>query len=112
MTDRHPEWSSMAYRGQYLGLFKLPLGDWRYLRGKGGEKRTFPTAQAAEKAAKERAFDILFPETRSTVAPTDAEVAEKLGVSEWLRSKRADIKKQTTMHRPGKRQVIVMNGRA
>jgi hypothetical protein len=111
MTDRHPSWQAITFNGQILAAYKLPGGSWRYLR-KDGEKQTFPSAAAAEKAARERALNILFPAMRSTVAPTDAEVADKLGLSDWLRSKREDVKKQQTMHRAGKRQVIVLSGRA
>lgn len=110
MTDQ-PQWQSLEFGHKIYGIYKLPgMSQWRYLRDKTGEKRTFITAREAEKAARDRALEILFPAVRGVV--TEKEAAEALGVEEWLRSRRADVKSASIVREAGRKPYKVMTGRA
>lgn len=106
-----PEWQAMEQGGLIYGIYRLPgAANWRYLREK-GEKRTFPTQEAAASAAREKVLSILFPPMRGTIAPEDAKVAESLGVEQWLRTRRQDAKAAQTIYKPGKRPLYVVKGK-
>lgn len=110
MTDQ-PQWSALEFRHKIYGIFRLPgASQWRYLRDKTGEKRTFVTKGEAERAARDRAMEILFPVMRGVV--TEKTAADALGVEEWLRSKRADAKAAYTERKAGRKPFQVVTGRA
>lgn len=107
-----PEWQALTFGHKIYAIFRLPgASQWRYLKNKDGSKRTFITEREARAAAKSKAMDILFPKTTGTIDLDDRKVAETLGVEQWLQSKRADIKAAKTLHKPGRRQVVVVRGK-
>lgn len=111
MSDQQPQWQAMSFGHKIYGIFRLPgASQWRYLKDAKGEKRTFITAREAEKAARDRAMDILFPVTRGVV--TEKTAADALGVEDWLRIKRADRKAAYTDHKAGRKPFQVLTGRA
>jgi glutathione S-transferase len=93
VTDSlQPEWKAFVFKGVIYGIYRLPgAAVWRYLKEK-GKKRVFPNEQAARNAARERALAILFPALTGTMPLNEKKVAESLGVEEWLKSKREDLK--------------------
>lgn len=110
MTDQ-PQWSSLTFGHRIYAIYRLPAGSqWRYLKDAKGEKRTFLTTREAEKAARDRALELLFPPAHGVV--TEKEAAEALGVEEWLRSRREDKKAAYVERRAGKRPLVVVQGRA
>lgn len=111
MTD---PWRTRQFGTGYSAEW-LPTGqaNWRILR-KEGQVRIFRTAREALKAAKDRFLRSLEPEIRATL-PTDPDrIAEKLKAEaeSWLKSSRQDKQSATTLRKPGRKQVIVMRGRA
>lgn len=111
MADQ-PQWQSLTFKGEIFGIFKLPgASQWRYIK-ENGVRRVFPTEKAALEAARDTALRILFPAIHSTTEPSEKKVAEALGVEEWLRSKRQDIKNAKTVYRPGNRPFTAVTGKA
>lgn len=111
MNDQ-PQWRSMTFAGKIYGIYRLPgASQWRYLKEKGARK-AFPTERDAITAARDKALSILFPQMTSSLPLDDKKVAESLGVEQWLKSRREDVKKAQTLRRPGRRAVVVVRGRA
>lgn len=100
----------IGYSGEYL-----PIGQhtWRFVKS-GGKPITFPTATQAREAAKNAYLQRLEPTIRATLPVDPERVAAKLAdeAENWLRSKREDVQAMTTMHKAGKRPVVVLPGRA
>jgi hypothetical protein len=94
----------------------LPVGQhtWRFLRTAEKKVKVFRTAREALKAAKERFLRSLEPEIRATIPVDPDRMAEKLKAEaeSWLKSSRQDKQAATTLRKPGRKQVIVMRGRA
>jgi hypothetical protein len=107
----HPQWQALQKGGRIFGIFRLPgASQWRYVR-ENGERRVFSTEHEASEAARRVALDILFPRIVSTIDKADRTVAEALGVEEWLRSRRQDVKRAQTIYRPGKRPYVMQRGK-
>jgi hypothetical protein len=102
------------FKGGYVAEF-LPLGQrtWRMVKS-GGEPIIFVTSRAARDAAENAYLARLEPTIRSTIPVSPDRLEAKLmdEAENWLQSKRADVKAQTTLHRPGRKKVIVMTGKA
>lgn len=107
-------WRARHFGAGYSAEY-LPCGEsrWRIIKAK-GEVQIFPTASAARAAAKEAWFRRLEPTIRATIPPDPDKLAAKLAdeAENWLRSKREDVKAAHTIHRPGKRALVVMRGKA
>jgi hypothetical protein len=86
---------------------------WRMLK-KGGKPIIFLTRREAEKAAAQAFLSTIDGKTRSTLPVNPERLEAKLSAEaeQWIRSSREDKQKQTTMHRAGKRQVVILSGRA
>lgn len=107
-------WRSGHFKGGYVAEF-LPVGQrtWRMVKS-GGEPVIFPTSRAAVSAAENAYIARLEPTIRATLPVNPERLEAKLTAEaeQWIRSSREDKQKQTTMHRAGKRQVIILSGRA
>lgn len=107
-------WRAKQFGSGYSAEW-LPTGQatWRILR-KGGEVHVFRTAREALRAAKERFLRYLEPEIRATLPADPDRMTQKLKAEaeSWLKSSRQDKQAATTIRKPGRRQVIVMRGRA
>lgn len=110
MTD-HPRWEAHIEGNRIFGVYLLPgASQWRYVR-EGGKAKAFPSEKAAQDAARQAALDRLFPRIVSTIDKADRKAAEALGVEEWLRSRRQDVKSARTVHRPGKPPFVMQRGK-
>lgn len=93
----------------------LPSGQrsWRILK-KNGKVHVFPNARDALRAAKAKFLSSLEPEIRATLPVDPDRVAEKLKAEaeSWLKSTREDRQAAETIRRAGRKQVVVMRGRA
>lgn len=111
MTD---PWRTRSFGSGYSAEW-LPTGQrsWRILK-KSGDVRIFPTAREALRAAKDKFMASLEPEIRATLPVDPGRIAEKLKAEaeSWLKSSRDDRHAAETIRRPGRKQVIVMRGRA
>jgi hypothetical protein len=107
-------WRSGHFKNGYVGEF-LPCGQrtWRMVKS-GGEPNIFPSRAEAISAAENAYIARLEPTIRATQPVNPERVEAKLAdeAENWLRSMREDVQKQTEMHRPGKRAVVVLAGRA
>ncbi|MGB3898168.1 MAG: hypothetical protein WA973_06405 [Mesorhizobium sp.] len=111
-------WRAKQFMGGYSAEW-LPPGQsiWRIVKS-GGEAIVFPSRSAALDAAQNTYLQRLNPTIRATVQidPEKAEArmeAKMLADAEsWLKSKREDVKRTETIHRPGRKKLIVMTGRA
>lgn len=110
-------WRAAQFGAGYAAEF-IPSGQrtWRIVR-RAGKPAVFATVGEARKAA-ERAYHAylarLEPDVRSTIPVDPERVAEKLTAEAetWLRSRREDIKAQALIRRPGRRPLLVINGRS
>lgn len=110
---------SDPWRAKHFGIGYsaewLPCGQhtFRILR-ENGKVKVFPSAREALKAAKERFLKSLEPEIRATLPADPDRMAEKMKAEaeSWLKSSRQDKQAATTIRKPGRKQVIVMRGRA
>lgn len=111
MTD---PWRAKQFGTGYSAEW-LPIGmhTWRILR-EAGKVKVFRSARDALKAAKERFLKSLEPEIRATLPADPDRMAEKMKAEAeaWLKSSRQDKQSATTIRKPGRKQVIVMRGRA
>lgn len=93
----------------------LPCGQhtFRILR-EAGKVKVFPSASEALKAAKDRFLKSLEPEIRATLPADPSRMADKLKAEaeSWLKSSRQDVQAATALRKPGRKQVVVMRGRA
>lgn len=111
-------WRAQHFGSGYSAEF-LPLGQrtWRIVKS-GGVPIVFPTTRLAREAAKNAYLQRLEPNIRATIerSPEDAQArmeAKLLDEAEnWLKSSRENVKAAETVHRPGRRRLIVMAGRA
>lgn len=112
MSDK-PRWGSKPYDGGYAGYFALPgAGTARFVR-KNGQVVVLADEREARDLAREVCLGILYPTIRHTrESEQDDPIAKALGVDDWIRSRREDIKNATTMHRAGRRPVLVMKGKS
>ena len=110
---------SDPWRAKHFGIGYsaewLPCGQhtFRILR-ENGKVKVFLTAREALKAAKERFLKSLEPEIRATLPADPDRMAEKMKAEAeaWLKSSRQDKQSATSIRKAGRRQVIVMRGRA
>ncbi|MDI1262262.1 MAG: hypothetical protein PS018_03275 [bacterium] len=107
-------WRAKHFGDGYSAEY-LPIGQrtWRIVRS-GGKPIEFPTRAAAEREAEAAYLRSMEPSIRAT-RPVDPErVAAKLAdeAENWLKSKREDRQAQTTIHKAGKRPVLVLQGKA
>ncbi|WP_144378499.1 hypothetical protein [Mesorhizobium amorphae] len=111
-------WRAQHFGSGYSAEF-LPLGQrtWRIVKS-GGVPIVFPTTRLAREAAKNAYLQRLEPSIRATIerSPEDAQArmeAKLLDEAEnWLKSSRENVRAAETVHRPGRRRLIVMAGRA
>ena len=109
--SEQPRWQALTFGHKIYGIYCLPgASQWRYLKDKVGEKRTFVTTREAEKAARDRALEILFPAAHGPI--TEKTASDALGVEEWLRVRREDKKAAYVEHKAGRRPLVVERGRA
>lgn len=99
----------LVYHAEYL-----PEGGvvWRVVRSKGKPVR-FKSPEDAVSAAQD-AYLAWVRQERAIFGTRDQTIEGKLEAEaeSWLRSKRQDVKRSRTIHRPGKRPLRVMMGKA
>lgn len=116
MTD---PWRAKQFGIGYSAEY-LPCGQasWRILRERKADgkvaPRSFPTVRDAIRAAKDAYLRSVEPEIRASLPFDPERVKSKLeaDAEQWLKSKREDVKAAHTLRKPGRKQVIVMRGRA
>lgn len=116
MSDK--PWRAKQFMGGYSAEF-IPAHQrtWRILKS-GGKPVVYATRAAANEAAMNAFLASVDGRVRTTIeidpktAEARLEAKWRDEAENWLQSKRADAKAKTTLHRPGKKKVIVMTGRA
>jgi hypothetical protein len=115
-------WRARHFDGGYSAEY-LPDGGsvWRIVKhAVDGRRRVkvFPSVRQAEIAAQRAYLDDGRGKITSTVEIPDdikeARMAEKFAAEaeSWLKSSRQDKQAATAIHKPGRKQVIVMRGRS
>ena len=114
----HP-WRAKQFSFGYAAEW-LPPGQtvWRIVKepGPDGKKRprVLPTIREALQVATDTYLRSVEPEIRATLPfdPQRAKSRLEEDAEQWLRSKREDVKAAHVLRKPGRKQVIVMKGRA
>lgn len=106
-------WRAKQFATGYSAEY-LPAGQrsWRIVKS-AGNVVVFRSMREAIAGAENAYLRLLEPTIRATLPVNPDRLSAKLSdeAENWLRSKREDVQKRETLHRPGKKPLIVLPGR-
>ncbi|MFC3208120.1 hypothetical protein [Aquamicrobium soli] len=99
-----------GFSAEYL---RCGMGHWRFVLD-GKQPKLFVDRREARCAAEDAYLASLDASVRSSLPVSEDKIARNLEMAreQFLKSKREDVKRTETIHRPGRKKLIVMTGRA